>query len=151
MKAVNERKMDITPLKEHALSLRNKIYQVHVKLAEEVYRIKQVEAKLQEISMISTEFKARTQEIAETIQGQLTWLETNKELRENTPMKSPERLQIEYDIINFSNKAVERLKVAVEKSMEKCIEFYKKVLTTHNRCQTFSAKGCRSFQLRRSI
>ena len=54
MKETNERKMDITPLKEHALSLRNKTYQVQVKLVEEVYRIKQVEARLQEISVIST-------------------------------------------------------------------------------------------------
>ena len=84
--------------------------------------------------MISTEFKARTQEIAETIQGQLTRLETNKELSENTPMKSPERLQIEYDIINFSRKDTERLIVVVDKSIEKCTEFYKKVLTIHNRC-----------------
>ena len=46
MKATNERKMDITPLREHALSLKNKIYQVQVKLVEEVYKIKQVEPKL---------------------------------------------------------------------------------------------------------
>ena len=64
MKAANERKMDITPLKEHALSLKNKIYQVQVKLVEEVYRIKQVESPLQEILVTSTEFKTRIQEIA---------------------------------------------------------------------------------------
>ena len=64
--------MDIRPLREHALSLRNKIYQVQVKLVEEVYRIKQVESRLQEISVIATEFKTMTQEIAETIQWQLT-------------------------------------------------------------------------------
>ena len=60
-------------------------------------------------------------------------------------MKSPERLQIEYDIINFSNKVAERLIVAVMKSMEKCTEFYKKVLTTHNRCHTSSAKRMQDF------
>ena len=81
--------MDIAPLREHTLLLRGKIYQVQVKLAEEFYRIKKVEAILQEISVISTEFKMNSQEIAETIQGQLTWLETNKELPENAPMKSP--------------------------------------------------------------
>ena len=59
--------MDITPLREHTLFLRNKIYQVQVKLAKEVYKIKKVEAWLQEISVISTEFKTRTEEIAETI------------------------------------------------------------------------------------
>ena len=60
-------------------------------------------------------------------------------------MKSLKRLQIEYDIINFSNKASERLIVAVEKSMEKCMEFYKKVLKTHNRCQTYSTKRLQEF------
>ena len=44
LKEANERKMDITPLREHALSLKNKIYQVQVKLVEEVYGIKQVES-----------------------------------------------------------------------------------------------------------
>ena len=81
--------MDIAPLREQALLLRGKIYQVQVKLVEEVFKIKQVEARLQEISIVATEFKARTQEIVETIQGQLTWLETNKEPPENAPMKSP--------------------------------------------------------------
>ena len=43
-----------------------------MKLAEEVYGIKQVEAILQEILVISTEFKTKTREIAEALQGQLT-------------------------------------------------------------------------------
>ena len=81
LKATNEQNIDIVPLREHALLLRGKIYQVQVKLAEEVFKIKQVEARLQEISVVVTEFKARTQEIAETIQGQLTWLEENKAYR----------------------------------------------------------------------
>ena len=46
LKATNERKMDIAPLREHALLLICKIYQVQAKLEEEVYRIKQVEAEL---------------------------------------------------------------------------------------------------------
>ena len=41
--------MDIAPLREKALFLIGKIYQVQVKLVEEVYKIKQVEARLQEI------------------------------------------------------------------------------------------------------
>ena len=55
-------------------------------------------------------------------------------------MKNPERLHIEYDIMNFSSKAIERLIVVVKKTMDKCMEFYKNVLTTHNRFQTSSAK-----------
>ena len=127
------------------LLLRGKIYQVHVKLAEEVFKIKQVEAWLQEISVVVTEFKAKTQDIAETIQGQLTWLETNKEPMENIRVKNPERLQLKYDLMNFSNKVAERLIDVVKKTMDKCMEFYKKVLKTHNKCQTSFSKRLQEF------
>ena len=40
LKTTNERKIDVTPLREHALLLRRKIYQVQLKLAKEVYKIK---------------------------------------------------------------------------------------------------------------
>ena len=59
--------MDITPLQEHALLLKIKVYQVQVKLADEVYKIKQLESILQEISVIMTNFWKRAQEIAEVI------------------------------------------------------------------------------------
>ena len=45
-KASNEWKMDITPLHEHALMLKNKIYQVQLKVTEEVYKIKQEKSRL---------------------------------------------------------------------------------------------------------
>ena len=137
--------MDIMPLREHALLLRCKIFQVQVKLREEVFKIKQVEARLQEILVVATEFKSKTQDIAETIKGQVTWLETNKEALENTRVKNPERLQFEYDLMNFSNKAAERLIDAVKKTMDKCMEFYKKVPTTHNKFQTSLAKRLQDF------
>ena len=77
LKTTNDKKVDVTPLREHALLLKRKIYQVQLKIAEEVYMIKQAEAILQEISVISTDFRMRTQEIAKIIQGQLTWLQNN--------------------------------------------------------------------------
>ena len=99
--------MDITPLREHALLLRRKIYQVQLKLADEVYKIKQEETRLQEISIISIDFRERTLEITEIIQGQLIWLETNAEFLENVPQKSTKNFNIEYEL------------------MEKCMDFYK--------------------------
>ena len=56
--------MDIMPLREHALQHKGKIYQVQVKLTLEVFKIKQVEARLQEISIIAIEFKDKTHDIA---------------------------------------------------------------------------------------
>ena len=63
--------MDIVSLREHALLIRGKIYQVQVNIALEVFKIKQVEARLQDISVVATELKEKTHKIAETIQGKM--------------------------------------------------------------------------------
>ena len=67
-------------------------------------------------------------------------METTKDPLENTPVKSPERLQLEYELIGFSNRAIEKLIEAVQKIVDKCKDFSKKVLTPYNRCQTSSMK-----------
>ena len=72
-------------------------------------------------------------------------MEANKEPRENAPVKNPERLQLEYDLMSFSNRASERLIDAAEKKSYKCGEFYKKVLVTHKKCQTSSTKRLQEF------
>ena len=72
LKAANERKVDIAPLRDCALLLRRKIYQVQLKLVEEYFQIKQAEDQLHEILTVATTFKERTQEIEEILQGQLT-------------------------------------------------------------------------------
>ena len=61
-------------------------------------------------------------------------MEKTKEPPKNTPVKTPEILQLEYVLIGFSNRATEKLIEAVHKTIDKCREFYKKVLTTYNRC-----------------
>ena len=110
LKAQNDQKTDLEPLTKHALLLRGGIYQMQVQIAEEVFKIRQVEARLQEISTVATTFKERTRDIAEILQGQLTWLEINTECPENTPKKCPKQLQIECDIVNFSSRVAERLR-----------------------------------------
>ena len=42
--------------------------------------------------------------------------------------------------MDYSSKATARLVAAVGKTLDKCMKFYKRVLTTHNRCQTSAAK-----------
>ena len=92
LKESNDKKTYLEPLTKHALLLRGGIYQMQVQIAEEVFKVRQVEAWLQEISITATEFKDKTQEVVEVIQGLLTWLETTKELLENTPVKDPTKL-----------------------------------------------------------
>ena len=69
LKARNDQKTDLEPLTKHALLLRGGIYQMQVQIVEEVFKVKQVEAQLQEISVTATEFKDKTQEVVEVIQG----------------------------------------------------------------------------------
>ena len=82
---------------------------MQVQIVEEVFKAKQVEDRLQEISAIATEFKYKTQDVVEVIQGRLAWLETTKEPPKNTPVKTTEKLQLEYELIGFSNRATKKL------------------------------------------
>ena len=67
-------------------------------------------------------------------------METNKEPLENTLVKTPERLQLKYEFIGFSNRAAEKLIEEIQKTIDKCREFSKKVLRTYNGCQKSSKR-----------
>ena len=47
LKVENEQKTDIETLTKHALMLKNKIYQMQLQIAEEVLKVRQVEARLE--------------------------------------------------------------------------------------------------------
>ena len=63
LKVANEQRTNIAPLTKHALMLRSKIYQTQVQIAEEVWKVKQVEARLEEISVVASQFKDKTQNV----------------------------------------------------------------------------------------
>ena len=67
-------------------------------------------------------------------------METTKEPPENTPVKALERLQLEYELIGFNNRAAEKLIEVVQKTIDKCREFSKKVLTSYNKFHTSSKR-----------
>ena len=52
---------------------------MQVQIAEAVLNVRKVEAQLEEISVIASQFKDKTQNVMEIIQGRLSWLETTKE------------------------------------------------------------------------
>ena len=56
LQVVEEKQMDITPFKNLASRLQKEINQVLLKLAEEMYKVKQVEDILKEIKLGSTQF-----------------------------------------------------------------------------------------------
>ena len=89
---------------------------------------------MEKFSTISTDFGTKTQEVAEVIQGQLSWMETNGAFPEHLPQKTTENLNIEFELMDFSIKDTARLTIGVGKTLERCMVFYKRIITTHNRC-----------------
>ena len=51
-------------------------------------------------------------------------------------------------LLNFSSKVPVRLNTAIEKTVEKCKEFYKKMCMTYNRCQASAATQVYEFPSR---
>ena len=61
-------------------------------------------------------------------------METTKEPPSNAPIKDLERVKLEYELIEFSSKAMKELVKEVQRIKGVCTEFCRKVLTTYNRC-----------------
>ena len=104
--------MYIELLKKHALTLRSKIHQIHLQMAEEMLKVQQLEIRLEEIVSTTSYFLDRTQDILEILQGCMTWLETTKE-PPDAPIKDLETVKLEYELIEFGSKAAEELVKAV--------------------------------------
>ena len=99
-----------------------------------------MEARLEEISGIASQFKDKTQGIMEILQGNLTWLETTKEPTANAQIKDSERVKLECDLIEFGNKVSKELEKAVQMTKGVYRKFCRKVLTTYNHFQTSAKK-----------
>ena len=136
LKAYVEQKIDIEPLKKHALTLRSKIHQMQLQMEKEMLKVQQVEIRLEQIINIASYFLDRTQDILEALQGHMTWLEMTKEPTADAPIKDLEIVKLEYELIEFGSKAAEELVKVVRKTKGVCAEFCRKVLTTYNRFQT---------------
>ena len=59
LKTTMKQKIDIEPLKKHALTLRSKIHQMQLQMAEEMLKVQQVEIRLEEIINIASYFLDR--------------------------------------------------------------------------------------------
>ena len=87
---------------------------------------------MEEIVSTVSYFLVRTQDILETLQGRMTWVETNKESPTDISVKYLEMVTLEYGLIEFASKAAEELIKAVRKTKNACVEFFRRVLLTYN-------------------
>ena len=87
---------------------------------------------MEEILSTTSYFLDRTQAILETLQGRMTWVETNKESPIDTSIKELEMIKIEYELIEFASKATKELIKAMRKTKISCDELCRTVLLTYN-------------------
>ena len=94
LKLAMEQKVDIEPLKKHDLMLRRKINQMQLHMVEERFKVQQIDLRLEEIVNTTSYFLDRTHDILETLQGRMTWVETNKEYPVDISVKYLETLKL---------------------------------------------------------
>ena len=104
LKIAMEQEADVEPLKKHALMLKNKIHQMQIHMVEERFKVQQIEIRLEEIINTTSYFLDMTQDILETLQGRMTWVETSKEPSVDVPPKDLEMIKLEYELAEFSSK-----------------------------------------------
>ena len=103
-------------------------------LAEEMYKVKQIDDILKEIKLISTQFQRRLLDVVELVKNQLAWVETHSNFPVDMPQKSVGGLKMEIAILIFRCRTSIRLHTAIEKTIEKRVEFYKGIQLVHHQC-----------------
>ena len=115
--------MDNLPFKNLASMLQKEINQVLLSLAGEMYRVKQIEDRLKELELNSTQFRRRLLDVVELVKNQLAWIKSHSTFPANMPQKSAGSLKMEVAILNFGCRTAVKLNTAIEKNIDKCVEF----------------------------
>ena len=68
------------------------------------------------------------------VKNQLPWIGANSTFPSNMPQKTVGSLKMEVAILNFGCQTTVRLNIAIDRTIEKCTEFYKDMCSIHNQC-----------------
>ena len=140
--------MDITPFRNQASVLQKGINQISLRLAGEMYTIKQSEARLKELALSSSEFRKRLSEVVELVKNQIVRIGANTTFPANMPHNTTRSLNMEVAILNFGCKAIVRLSTTINRTIEKCTEFYKGTCFVHNQCMILTGAQDQYFPVR---
>ena len=83
------------------------------------------------------------------VKNQLAWIETHSTFPANMPQKYAGSLKMELNILKFGCRMVVRLNIAIEKTIEKCAEFYKGIHLVHNQCMILTKSLDQVFPFRK--
>ena len=72
--------------------------------------------------------------MVELVKNQLAWIGANPTFPANMPQKNVGSLQLEVAILNFKCKVAVILNTTIDRTIEKCTEFYEGMCVVHNQC-----------------
>ena len=91
---------------------------------------------MEEILETSSYFVDRYQDVLEVLTARMARLENNGETPAELPLKDQQALKRDYDLLYIAINTAEDFKKSVKKTKGACIEFFRRLLVTYNRCQT---------------
>ena len=117
LKVANEKQLDIAPFRNQAYSLQKEVNQILLRLAGDMYRIKQVEDRLKEITLSSSDLWKRLSDVVELVKNKLAWIGANPTFPANMPQKNVGSLKLEVAILNFGCKEAVRLNTTIDRTI----------------------------------
>ena len=103
---------------------------------------------MKDIALDSLEFRKKLSDVIELVRNQLAWIGANPTFPASMPQKNARSLNMEVAILNFGCKSTLRLNTAIDKTVEKCTEFYKGMCSIHNQCQVLAGTQDQYFPTR---
>ena len=97
----------------------------------------------------STQFERRLSDVVELVKNRLAWIETHSTFPANMPQKSTGGLKMEVAILNLCCRTMVRLNTTIEKTIEKCSEFYEGIHLVHNHCMILRDSSYQVFLVRK--
>ena len=104
---------------------------------------------LKKIKLDSTQFQRILSDVVELVKNQLAWIETHSTFPANMPQKSAGNLNMEVAILDFGCRTTVKLNTTIEKTIEKCSEFYKGIHLVHNKCMILRDSSYQVFLVRK--
>ena len=96
--------------------------------------MQQVDSRLEEILETSSYFVDRSQDVLEVLTARMARLENKEETPAELPSKDTQTLKRGYGLLKFAINTAEDFKKSVKKTKGACIEFFRRLLITYNRC-----------------
>ena len=119
--------------------------QLQTTIEEERCKVLHVDGQLEEIMETSSYFVDRSQDVLEVLTARMARLENNEETPTELPSKDQQTLKRDYNLVEFAINTAEDFKKVVKKTKGLCIEFFRRLLITYNRCQIEAEERLEAF------